>query len=212
MSGVAALQKLRSSQCIRVKPMAAQTIDEKALPVNFPTHRHDAAFWERLGRTVATYGFLEEILGKAIFSFTATKSYEESEIDLAYEQWLPKLERALTDSLGNLIDQYEKAVREHPDAGVASVDDLLGHLRMAAKLRNVLCHGSWPPPDENGAAIPKFVDQRLNVFDTPIDHAFLDQVQRHVAEVACAVMNSVAQMGWQFPGTRGRGSQNWHRR
>ena len=184
----------------------ALTIDVNALPVNFPTHRHDAVFWERLGRTVATFGFLEEILGKAIFSFTANKRYEESEIDLAYEKWLPKLERALTDPLGSLINRYEMAVREHPDVGVESIDDLLGHLRKAARLRNVLCHGSWPPPDENGASVPKFVDKKLKVFDTAIDHAFLDQVQRHVAEVACAVMNSVSQMGWQFPGTHGRGS------
>ena len=33
-------------------------------------------FWEQLGRTVATYGFLEEVLGKAIFAFTATRNYE----------------------------------------------------------------------------------------------------------------------------------------
>ena len=76
-----------------------------ALPVDFPTHRHDAEFWERLGRAVATYGFLEEILGKAIFSFTATKRYEAAEVDAAFEEWLPRLEKALTNPLGNLIDR-----------------------------------------------------------------------------------------------------------
>jgi hypothetical protein len=44
------------------------------LPVSFPTHRHDATFWESLGRTVATFGFLEEILGKTIFVFHGNTS------------------------------------------------------------------------------------------------------------------------------------------
>ena len=42
-------------------------VDEDGLPDGFPTHGHEAAFWESLGRAVATFGFLEEILEKAIF-------------------------------------------------------------------------------------------------------------------------------------------------
>lgn len=191
--------------------MVPRIVNMDALPVDFPTHRDDAEFWERLGRAVATYGFLEEILGKAIFSFTATKRYEAAEVDAAFEEWLPRLENALTNPLGNLIDQYGKAVREHPDAVVETLDDLLAHLREAARLRNVLCHGSWSTPDENGASIPLFVDRKLNVFDAPIDCTFLNQVQRHVAEISCAVINSVTQMGWQFPGSRGPGTPIWDR-
>ncbi|MDE0698729.1 MAG: hypothetical protein OXH76_23160 [Boseongicola sp.] len=191
--------------------MVARIIDVDAMPVDFPTHRHDPVFWERLGRTVATYGFLEEILGKAIFSFTATRRYEEAEVDDAFAQWLPTLERALTNPLGSLIDQYGKAVHDHPEANLEGLDELLGHLRKVARLRNVLCHGSWSAPDENGASLPLFVDQKHNVFDTAIDIAFLDQVQRNVAEVSCAVMSSVTQMGWQFPGSCGPGVPIWSR-
>jgi hypothetical protein len=43
-------------------------------------------FWEALGRTIATFGFLEEVLGKAIFAFTATTQYQESDIDAAHTQ------------------------------------------------------------------------------------------------------------------------------
>lgn len=39
-------------------------VDVDALPGRFPTHLHEPAFWESLGRAVATFGFLEEILGK----------------------------------------------------------------------------------------------------------------------------------------------------
>ena len=50
-------------------------IDREKLPQLFPTHGHSPQFWEQLGRTIATYGFLEEVLGKAIFAFTATRTY-----------------------------------------------------------------------------------------------------------------------------------------
>ena len=104
-------------------------------------------FWESLGRAVATFGFLEEALGKAIFSFTATEPHDPSQIGAAFEKWLPRLERTLIDSLGNLIGEYEKAVREHPNAPVEDLDYLIWRLREALRIRNVLCHGSWQEPD-----------------------------------------------------------------
>ena len=181
-----------------------QVVDLESLPERFPTHRHDSSFWESLGRTIATFGFLEEILGKAIFSFTATKSYDdEFERDAAFEAWLPRLEKALTDPLGSLIYQYGKAVREHPEATTDNLDYFLDALCKASKIRNVLCHGSWRAPDTGGASIPFFVNRRKMVFNTAIDCEFLDQTQRHVSELSCAVMNSVTRMGWKFPGSAG---------
>lgn len=118
-----------------------------ALPDKFPTHRHTSSFWESLGRVVATFGFLEEVLGKAMFAFTATRPYDENEVQQAYEEWLPKLERALTDSLRSLIDGYGKAVREHPDATGCNISELLSNLRKASAVRNVLCHASWRLPN-----------------------------------------------------------------
>ena len=168
-----------------------------------PTHQHDSSFWEGLGRAVATFGFLEEMLGKAIFSFTATKPYEPEEIEEAYQQWLPRLERALTDALGPLVREFERVVREHPSAHVPEVDELLADLREAARIRNVLCHGSWGPPDVAGASTPLYVERGGNVFETAVDCSYLDRVQRHVALLACAVVDSVTRTGWRFPGSGG---------
>jgi hypothetical protein len=72
-------------------------VDFKNLPENFPTHRHSDKLWEALGRTVATFGFLEETLGKAMFSFTATREIPEDETQAEFEKWLPTLQRALSD-------------------------------------------------------------------------------------------------------------------
>jgi hypothetical protein len=117
--------------------------DRARLPKMFPTHRHDPKFWEQLGRTIATFGFLEEVLGKAIFAFTATQRYDDDEIDAAFKAWLPKLERALTDQLVNLAESYEKAVRDNSDATITNISDLVKDIKAAATIRNVLCHGSW---------------------------------------------------------------------
>lgn len=184
-------------------------IDSASLPSLFPTHRHDSSFWEALGRSVATFGFLEEVLGKAIFVFTGTRPQHEDQIDEAYMKWLPTLERALSDPLGNLIDVYAASVRAHPDSTIANLEDLISDLKNAAVVRNVLCHGSWRTPNERGASIPFFVNRKMLVFNSEVDVAYLTQVQMHVADLSCAVVNSVTHMGWQFPGSSGPGKPIW---
>lgn len=184
-------------------------VNQNGLPDKFPTHGHEPAFWESLGRAVATFGFLEEILGKAIFTFTGTRTYEEDEIDQAYDEWLLKLERTLIDPLGNLIDTYGKAVRDNPNVVIENFDELLVTLRNASQMRNILCHGSWREPNTNGASIPFFVNRQKQMVDTAMDRQFIDQVQQHTVNLICAVINTVTQMGWQFPGSVGSGRTIW---
>ena len=186
-------------------------INQGKLPDKFPTHLHQSDFWESLGRTIASFGFLEEVLSKAIFAFTATRPYEEHEVEKAYEEWLPKLERVLSDQLGGLINTYGKAIKEHPKADYDETKGLLDDLRKASKVRNVLCHGSWRPPNDAGESLPLFVNRQKEVFDTKVDCAFLDQVQRHATCLACEVINTVTLMGFQFPGSTGPGKVIWER-
>jgi hypothetical protein len=187
-------------------------MDCDALPEKYPTHMHDPGFWESLGRAIATFGFLEDILAKAIFSFTATKPYtiySEEEFQQVYAKWLQKLERALTDQLWNLIESYGKAVREHPDSTIGNLDELIDQLKEASRIRNVICHGSWRLPDSYGASIPFFVNRKQERFEKPIDTKFLDQVQRHTTKLICDIINTVTHMGWQFPGSKGPGKPVW---
>lgn len=85
-------------------------VDQGGLPELYPTHLHEAKFWEALGRTVATFGFLEETLGKAIFSFTATKPYREDEIqkevfDTAVDiDFLNQVQRYSVDLVRAVVD------------------------------------------------------------------------------------------------------------
>ena len=180
-------------------------LDESGLPENFPTHLHSPRFWEELGRAIATFGFLEEVLGKAIFSFTATRRYSDEEIDKALRSWLPKLERALSDPLGSLIDAYGKAVREHSDADIENFDQLLDELRKIAVYRNILCHSSWRCPDANGASVPYFFKKEAKKFDGKMDIEFLGECRNCTVNLICEVINTVTCMGWQFPGSVGPG-------
>jgi hypothetical protein len=90
-------------------------IDQAGLPQNYPTHAMGPEFWEQLGRTIATFGFLEEVLGKEIFALTATKMLPDDPTAAAeeYSKWLATLEHALTDQLRGLIDIFGKAIKNN---------------------------------------------------------------------------------------------------
>ncbi len=90
-------------------------IDFDQLPKDFPTHLHTSEFWEALGRTVATFGFLEEILGKAIFAITVSKNSTTEELDFRYSKWVPIFESALTDQLYKLAESYGKSAKTHQE-------------------------------------------------------------------------------------------------
>ena len=147
-------------------------IDRSALPSRYPTHAHEPKFWEALGRAVATFGFLEDVLSKAIFALTVTTRYKRSDIEMAYREWLPKMERALVDPLGSLVNEYEKAIRGHTDANVDYLDGLLKDLRNVLAVRNVICHGFWDVPNMQGATVPSFISRKKEVFATAIDTHF----------------------------------------
>jgi hypothetical protein len=79
------------------------------------------------------------------------------QINAANEKSTLILEQTLSDALSRLIDTYGKAVRDHGGATIENIDVLIDHLREAATLRNVLCHGSWnKKPDVEGRSIPFF--------------------------------------------------------
>jgi hypothetical protein len=172
------------------------------LPEKFPTHGHDGAFWESLGRAVATFSFLEEALRKATLAFTATRPIEESEIEMAYKDWRRKLQKTLSDPLGPQIISYGDAMRDHPKAGITKneLENLLQRLRKVAEMRNILCHGSWWEPDGAGVSVIHFASRKNEIHETPIDVTYLNQVQRHTASLICLVWNTMADTGFQFPG------------
>lgn len=189
--------------------MTAHTINRAALPALYPTNRHEPIFWEALGRAVAAFGFLEEVLLRAIFAISATTPYEDDEFEAAYEAWVQMLTRSVSDPLGNLIDTFGKTIKKNTGIQVSNFDDLVEDLRKACKLRNAICHGSWRPPDSEGLSIPFYVNKQGEIFDTPMGVAQLAQVRTATSDLACAVIETVTFAGWQFPGSTGPGHEIW---
>jgi hypothetical protein len=194
---------------LKQEKLTGHLINRSGLPASFPTHAHEPALWEALGRAVATFGFLQEMLLRAIFALTVTTPYVESEIELVYNMWVAKITRSLSDPLGNLIDKYGSAVRDHPNTKIDDFDTLLADLREACKIRNAICHGSWRKPDSEGLSVLFYVNRQDEIFDTPIGVAFLEQLQRSTMDLACSVIDTVTHMGWQFPGSNGPGHVVW---
>lgn len=118
------------------------------------------------------------------------------------------LGRALVNPLNPVIDTFAKAAKDHPELRLHNLDKFVQDLRAAARIRNVICHGSWNAPDASGASRPFYVTGKpggQQVFETPITVAWLDQLQAHTCELACEVVNTVTHMGYQFPGGNGPG-------
>lgn len=190
---------------------ARYLVDPQGLPAEYPTHFHSAAFWEALGRTVATFGYLENVLGRAIFAITGTTELPPDPVDTkaALDSWGDTLERAVKNPLGNLINAFGKAVRQNSKSTITNIDDLLHQLREAAKLRNVICHGFWQKPDLDQYSVPLFVNNKLEIFETAVDIEFLRTLRASVVEMSCAVVSTVTHMGWRFPGSSGPGKPVW---
>lgn len=194
-------------------------IDFETLPELFPTHKHSAEFWEVLGRTVGTFGYVEQILKDAILAITAVQPVSEAEFGDAYQNWLKTVNETITAPMGVLIKKFENAVRENPKTEKKDVDWLICELEKAKSYRDVICHGAWlGDPDEDGKSIPRFVKKDMTaklsksdplqgklLFETEVNAEFIEAVRTSVVELACEIINVVTLMGYQFPGSNGPG-------
>jgi hypothetical protein len=184
-------------------------IDRDKLDPDFPTQSQTPLLWEELGRTVASFGFLEEMLGKAIYALTGTQEFDPAGDPEAFNVWIRTLEKALTDQLGGLIIRYEEALSENQRTKGKDYAQHIAELKSAKDIRNALCHGSWGKPDGEGQTVPKFVNRKLEIFETPIGVSFLNQTRSAVRHIICDVLDSVTSVGYQFPGSGSPGEQLW---
>lgn len=176
-------------------------IERSGLPPAFPTHSQDASFWEALGRAVAAFGFLEWTLQRAIFALTGDQPApeEEAERQAALNAWQKDLEGALKATLGLLAAGFERAVENHPRTDKDYAAEVVADIRATAPLRNAIGHACWQPVSAL-VAKPCFVSRNLEVLESEIDIAWLEQLHRHVAQLALDVMDTVTATGLAFPG------------
>ena len=120
-------------------------------PDNWPTHRGEPGFWEELGRAVATFGFLEDIIPRFLLAFEGSKdgrNYTEEDV----ARWVHSLERSLSDPLGPLIPKIEQAFEGDGRVPAETSVEIVARLKEIKRRRNALCHGSWIGFAEGGGA------------------------------------------------------------
>ena len=184
-------------------------IDLNKLSKNDFTELHPSEFWEELGRTVATYGVLEETLAKASFVFSGTKVAPTENIELAVSEWVKGLEKSLSETLGSLINRFQGATKNHPELSTDNIGELCEELRNSARIRNALCHGSWRSANDQGKFKLFYFDQKLGRFEDLVDIQYLQQTRLAVCKLTANVINTVTHMGYSFPGSQSPGEQIW---
>ena len=135
---------------------------------------------ESLGHAIASFGFLEEALKRAIFSLTR-KGLGARADDRALESWLHRMEDIADDSLGTLIDAFIAALPAGKDGDRKSLSADLRHIRL---MRNLLCHASWRPGSRDGHWRPTFINTRGERFPDEMSAKDLDEITQKTLTAA----------------------------
>ena len=149
-------------------------VDRECLPEDWPTNRGTPAFWEELGRTVAAFTHLEDMLARAYFGMTGSRQYANFEdAKAAFPKWEGALKASLTDSLGPLTSKLGKAFRDDDRVPDHFSGDIIARLDALRVWRNALCHGAWQGFAADGSTSlrhfrngddgPELLDNRLTI-------------------------------------------------
>lgn len=174
------------------------------LPQHLSTLHMPPDFWEGLGRAVADFGYLEDVLGRAIHAMTTWPHDGQVLSEQEFEAWLKEQDRARSEPLRNLISKFV-SLANSPAQQSYGVERVSIKLRELAEIRNVICHGCWMMPGQSGYSIPSFMKPNGDIFNAPIDIDYLANLGRNVEFLACEVINVVTVTGCQFPGSGGPG-------
>ena len=90
-------------------------IDRDILHAEWPLSRDISTFWEELGGTVATFGYLENELTSACYTLTAALadfSHLQPDQIEAHLEWYAKVEGYRADAMFDLSDRFDGLLRE----------------------------------------------------------------------------------------------------
>ena len=118
--------------------------DQWVVPRGWPTNRGTAAFWEELGRTIATFGMLEDVLARVFYVVSGQRQADPDEDPkIQMERWNKELRAGLSDTLEGITEKLRKEwKRENPELPDKK-RDVLGKLKALSRMRNKMCHGAW---------------------------------------------------------------------
>ena len=180
-------------------------VDRARLPEDWPTNRGSSAFWEQLGRSVATFSHLEDMMARAWFGLTATREFEDMEqAEAAFPEWEKALKETLSDSLHSLSKKLNKAFGDDNRVSNEVADAYLARLDELRVWRNALCHGAWQGFHEDGTVGlrhfrrgnegPESLENRLSV-------ETLFSIRAATVEATADLVDILSTAGVRFPGT-----------
>ena len=180
-------------------------VDRARLPDDWPTNRGSSAFWEALGRTVATFSHHEDMMARAWFGLTATRQFEDMEqAEAAFPRWEKALKESLTDSLRSLTDKLKKAFNDDdrvPDEVAGAFLTRLDELRV---WRNALCHGAWQGFREDGSVGLRYFsrgDEGPERLEDRLSVETLSSIRAATVDLTADLVDILSAAGVRFPGT-----------
>lgn len=175
-------------------------IDLDKIPLNWPTDGMPDEFLAELGRCIATFGTLEEVLLKTIYAISGTQRYEQV-TDEMLQKWIELLEGGLRDSLKRLINKLENVLREADEPALEDWPNFIKDLRVANGRRDILCHGSWRPGTKEGYWHPFFINTKLKKYEGEFNCCNLRETQLATVKLIANCVNLVTLSGYKFPGS-----------
>lgn len=129
-------------------------VDRDAIPADWPVPQGPDGFWQELGRTIAAFGHLEQMLGSACYALLIApeqmEAFLESPTGKAASRWVERTRKTWVDALHGLISEFDRGLRDARRIPHAVREGLVADLRLLRPWRNALCHGAWLDVDEDG--------------------------------------------------------------
>ena len=180
-------------------------VDRAQLPEDWPTNAGSPAFWEELGRIVAAFTHLEDMLARAFFGLSGSRRFANmEEAEAAYAQWEKDLKDTLTDTLGPLTEKLKKALKDDDRVSDDIAEAVVARLNDLRVWRNALCHGAWQGFAADGSTSlrhfrrtsdgPELLDNRLSIED-------ISSIRTETVILTVDVVDIVSALGVRFPGS-----------
>ena len=109
-----------------------------------PVHDPTVQLWEQIGRAVATFGMLEDLLPRALYIITGYQRVDETEdTNQQVEEWCARLIKSMSDTLGGLALSLKAAWKERDGVLQPENAKLVQEIQVLTKLRNRVCHATY---------------------------------------------------------------------
>ena len=184
-------------------------VEERRIPDpgQWPTATGSVAFWEELGRTVATLGMLEDTLARAFFALSGQALVDqERDVQRQLDEWCAQLVAGLSETLKPLADRMAATWCRQDGALSERHGAMREAIRELADERNRLCHGAWIHFESADTGTVRYFakrKERAGVHNATRSVKALARTRHRAADLIRDVIEDTRhRTGKPFPGTK----------